>query len=90
MIFPKSTTSSSRSFDAELGVVVEWSKISREDYLLVMERSPIKDTELKLLLQGALSDEVESESVFMRGIDASYAYEGYEMYRLEELEVPLA
>lgn len=75
---------------SELGVVIEWSKISREDYLLAMERSPIKDTELKLLLQGALSDEVESESVFMQGIDASYAYEGYEMYRLEELKVPLA
>ena len=54
-----------------------------------MERSPIKDTEPKLLLQEALSDEVESESVFMRGIDASYAYEGYEMYRLEELEILL-
>ena len=74
---------------SELGMVVEWSKISREDYLLAMERSPIKDTELKLLLQEALSDEVESESVFMRGIDASYAYEGYEMYRLEELEILL-
>lgn len=70
---------------SELGMVVEWSKILREDHLLAMERSPIKDTELKLLLQEAFSDEVESESIFMRGIDASYAYEGYEMYRLEDI-----
>lgn len=70
---------------SELGMVVEWSKILREDHLLAMERSPIKDTELKLLLQETLSDEVESESIFMRGIDASYAYEGYEMYRLEDI-----
>lgn len=74
----------------ELGVVVEWGKISKEDYLLAMERSPIRDTELKLLLQGALSTEVESENMFMRGIDASYAYEGYEMYKSEDLEIPLA
>jgi len=69
----------------ELQKVVDWESIERDDYLLAMERSPIKDTEIKLLLKNALSDEVENASVFMRGIDASYYYEGYTLYKTEEL-----
>ena len=69
----------------ELKKVVDWESIERDDYLLAMERSPIKDTEIKLLLKNALSDEVENASVFMRGIDASYYYEGYTLYKTEEL-----
>lgn len=70
----------------ELGKVVDWSKVNREDYLLAMERSPIKDTEIKLLLQSALTDDVNSRMVYMKGIDASYLYEGYNTYSLEELD----
>ena len=70
----------------ELGKVVYWSKVNREDYLLAMERSPIKDTEIKLLLQSALTDDVNSRMVYMKGIDASYLYEGYNTYSLEELD----
>ena len=65
--------------------VVEWESIEREDYLLAMERSPIKDTELKLLLRNALTDKIDSASIFMKGIDASYYYEGYTLYKTEEL-----
>lgn len=72
-------------FKKELGCVVDWSKISREDYLLAMERSVVKDLELKILLKEALSEECESSEVFMRGIDASYAYEGYEMYKTDSI-----
>ena len=70
----------------ELGKVVDWSKVNREDYLLAMERSPIRDTEIKLLLQSALTDDVNSRMVYMKGIDASYCYEGYSTYSLEELD----
>ena len=70
----------------ELGKVVDWSKVNREDYLLAMERSPIKDTEIKLLLQSALTDDVNSRMVYMKGIDASYLYEGYNTYSLEKLD----
>lgn len=70
----------------ELGKVVDWSKIAREEYLMAMERSPIRDIELKMLLKGALSEECESSEVFMRGIDASYEYEGYCKYKMRELE----
>jgi len=65
--------------------VVDWESIEREDYLLAMERSPIKDTELKLLLRNALTDKIDSASIFMKGIDASYYYEGYTLYKTEEL-----
>ena len=57
--------------------MVDWSKIDKEEYLLAMERSPIKDTEIKLLLQSALTDQINNRQVFMKGIDASYEYEGY-------------
>lgn len=70
----------------ELNKVIDWSKVEREDYLLAMERSPIKDTEIKLLLQLALTDDVNNREVYMKGIDASYRYEGYNTYLLEKLD----
>ncbi len=69
----------------ELNQVVDWSKIDKEEYLLAMERSPIKDTEIKLLLQSALIDQINNRQVFMKGIDVSYEYEGYSTYKMEEL-----
>ena len=65
--------------------VVDWSKVDKEDYLLAMERSPIKDVEIKVLLKAALTDDVNSREVFMKGIDHSYYYEGYTMFKTEEL-----
>ena len=70
----------------ELGKVVDWSIIDKEDYLLAMERSPIKNTEIKFLLQGALTEKINDREVYMKGIDASYRYEGYNLYRSEELK----
>lgn len=70
----------------ELNKVIDWSKINKEDYLLAMERSPVRDTEIKLLLKSALTDDVNNRDVYMKGIDASYHYEGYNTYQLEELE----
>lgn len=70
----------------ELGKVVDWSKINREDYLLAMERSPIKEMEIMALLQSALTDDINSRMVYMKGIDASYLYEGYNTYSLENLD----
>ena len=70
----------------ELKKVIDWEKIEREEYLFAMERSPIKDTEIKLLLKNALSDKIDNANVFMKGIDASYQYEGYGIYKTEELE----
>ena len=69
----------------ELNQVVDWSKIDKEEYLLAMERSPIKDTEIKLLFQNALTDQINNRQVFIKGIDASYKYEGYSTYKTEEL-----
>ena len=69
----------------EIGKVVDWSKVDKEDYLLAMERSPIKDVEIKVLLKGALTDEINSREVYMKGIDHSYYYEGYKTFRTEEL-----
>lgn len=69
----------------ELGKVVDWSKIDKEDYLLAMERSPIRDIEIKHLLKNALTDEVDSREVYMKGIDHSYYYEGYTTFKTEEL-----
>ena len=69
----------------ELGQVVDWSKVDKQDYLLAMERSPIKDLEIKHLLKTALTDRVDDREVYMKGIDASYAYEGYEQFKAEEL-----
>ena len=68
-----------------IGQVVDWSKVDKEDYLLAMERSPIKDVEIKVLLKAALTDDVDSREVFMKGIDHSYYYEGYTTFKTEEL-----
>ena len=70
---------------AELGKVVDWSKVDKEDYLLAMERSPIKDIEIKHLLKNALTDEVDNRKVYLKGIDNSYYYEGYNAFRSENL-----
>lgn len=69
----------------EIGKVLDWSKVDKEDYLLAMERSPIKDVEIKVLLKGALTDEINSREVYMKGIDHSYYYEGYTTFKTEEL-----
>lgn len=69
----------------EIGKVVDWSKVDKEDYLLAMERSPIKDIEIKVLLKCALTDEINSREVYMKGIDHSYYYEGYTTFKTEEL-----
>ena len=69
----------------EIGKVVDWSKVDKEDYLLAMERSPIKDVEIKVLLRAALTDEIDSREVYMKGIDHSYYYEGYTTFRAENL-----
>jgi cell filamentation protein len=69
----------------ELELVVDWSKVNKEDYLLAMERSPIKDVEIKELLKKALTDKINDREVYMKSIDASYHYEGYTIYKTEEL-----
>ena len=69
----------------EIGKVIDWSKVDKEDYLLAMERSPIKDVEIKVLLKCALTDETDSREVYMKGIDHSYYYEGYTTFKAEEL-----
>ena len=69
----------------EIGKVVDWSKVDKEDYLLAMERSPIKDVEIKVLLKGALTDEINSREVYMKSIDQSYYYEGFTAFKTEEL-----
>ena len=69
----------------EIGKVVDWSKVDKEDYLLAMERSPIKDIEIKHILKAALTDEINSREVYMKGIDHSYYYEGYTTFKTEEL-----
>lgn len=69
----------------EMGVVVDWSLVDKEDYLLAMERSPIKDVEIKFLLKNALTSDVDSREVYMKGIDHSYYYEGYATFKTEEL-----
>ena len=72
-------------FKKELGMVVDWRKVDKEDYLLAMERSPIRDTEIKHVLMSALTDRIHDREVFMKGIDQSYYYEGYTSFRAEEL-----
>lgn len=69
----------------ELRMVVDWSRVDKNDYLLAMERSPVKDIEIKFLLQQALTDRIHDSEVYMKGIDASYYYEGYAVYRAEDL-----
>lgn len=73
-------------FRTELRKVVNWSKVDKEDYLLAMERSPIKDIELKYLLGSALTDDINSRQVYMKGIDHSYYYEGYTAFKTEDLK----
>lgn len=70
----------------ELGKVIDWSKVDKDDYLLAMERSPVKDVEIKLLLKAALTNKVNDREVYMKGIDASYHYEGYNVYKTENLK----
>ncbi|MCI6536782.1 protein adenylyltransferase Fic [uncultured Eubacterium sp.] len=70
---------------AELQKVVDWSKVDKEDYLLAMERSPIRDIEIKHVLRKALTDEINSREVYMKGIDHSYYYEGYTIFKTEDL-----
>ncbi|GAA0361926.1 protein adenylyltransferase Fic [Bacillus horti] len=69
----------------EVRQVVDWSKVDKEDYILAMERSPIKDVEIKVLLKAALTDKINDREVYMKGIDASYHYEGYYVYKTENL-----
>lgn len=69
----------------ELQQVIDWSKVDKDDYLLAMERSPIKDVEIKVLLKAALTNKITDRDVYMKGIDASYYYEGYNIYNAEEL-----
>ena len=68
-----------------IGKVVDWSKVDKEDYLLAMERSPIKDVEIKVLLKAALTDDINSREMYMKGIDHSYYYEGYAVYKTAQL-----
>ncbi|MFW5650459.1 MAG: protein adenylyltransferase Fic [Acetivibrio ethanolgignens] len=70
---------------AEIGQVIDWSKVDKDDYLMAMERSPVKDIEIKHILKAALTDEVDSREVYMKGIDHSYYYEGYTAFKAEEL-----
>lgn len=72
-------------FKAELGKVVDWSKVDKEDYLLAMERSPIRDTEIKVVLKAALTDKINDREIYMKGIDHSYYYEGYTSFKADEL-----
>lgn len=70
----------------ELNKVIDWSKVDKEDYLLAMERSPIKDIEIKYLLKQALTDKINDRNVYMKGIDTSYHYEGYTTFKISELD----
>lgn len=70
----------------EINKVIDWSKVDKEDYLLAMERSPVKDIEIKELLKQALTDDIHNREVYMKGIDASYGYEGYYAYKTGELQ----
>lgn len=72
----------------ELGKVIDWSQVDKEDYLLAMERSPVKDVEIKVLLQKALTDRINDREVYMKGVDASYHYEGYDLYKTADMKSP--
>ena len=69
----------------ELHQVIDWSQVDKSDYLLAMERSPVKDVEIKALLRAALTEKVRDREVYMKGIDASYHYEGYHVFKTEDL-----
>lgn len=73
-------------FKKELGKVVDWSKVDKEDYLLAMERSPIRDTEIKAVLKAALTDKINDREIYMKGIDHSYYYEGYNTFKTKDLD----
>ena len=73
-------------FKKELNMVVDWNKVDKEEYLLAMERSPIKDVEIRELIKSALTADVNNREVYMKGIDASYNYEGYFAYKMDELD----
>jgi len=73
-------------FKKELKRVVDWSKVDKDDYLLAMERSPIKDIEIKYLLKEALTSKIDDSTIYMKGIDASYYYEGYTLYQTKDLK----
>lgn len=70
----------------EIGKVIDWSKVNKEEYLLAMERSPIKDTEIRVLLESALTSQINDRVVYMKGIDMSYQYEGYNTYSINDLD----
>ncbi len=72
-------------FKRELGQVVDWSKVDKDDYLMAMERSPVKDIEIKHILKQALTDRINDRELYMKGIDHSYYYEGYTLYKTDEL-----
>ena len=72
-------------FKSELSMVIDWSKVDKEDYLLAMERSPIRDTEIKVVLKAALTDKINDREIYMKGIDHSYYYEGYTSFKTDEL-----
>ena len=71
----------------ELGKVVDWGIVNKEDYLLAMERSPIKDTEIKLLIEKNLTNKIDDRDVYMKGLDASYGFEGYYCYKAKDLKL---
>lgn len=73
-------------FKAEIGRVIDWSRVAKEDYLLAMERSPIRTTEIKAVLNVALTDRINDRELYMKGIDRSYYYEGYNIFRTDELK----
>ena len=72
-------------FKKEIKQVVDWSKVDKDDYLLAMERSPIKDIEIKHILKNAMTDKINDREMYMKGIDHSYYYEGYTVYKTDEL-----
>ena len=71
---------------AELGAAIDWSRVGKEDYLFAMERSPVRDTEIKHILKAALTSEPDSCELYMKGIDAGYSYEGFELFKASELK----
>ena len=73
-------------FKKKLKKVVDWSRVDKDDYLMAMERSPVKDVEIKVLLKGVLTNKIDDSSIYMKGVDASYYYEGYMLYKTESLE----
>jgi cell filamentation protein len=70
----------------EIGKVIDWSQVDKDDYLMAMERSPIKDIEIKYLLKSALIDKINDREVYMKGIDHSYYYEGYATYSIRDMK----